>query len=141
MPLPVTRRIKRYLTAPKQLINNQKFRAECIQGWFLQQTVREVDTESMTALMAESHASLRDDFEVSCDELDVMVDLACRQRDVFGARMMGGGFGGCTINLVDASAIADFKSNVSAGYFAATGQKPEIYVCSPSEGAGVVSRC
>ncbi len=103
--------------------------------------LRDVDTESMTALMAESHASLRDDFEVSCEELDVLVDLARRQRDVFGARMMGGGFGGCTINLVDASAIADFKNNVSAGYFAATGQKPEIYICSPSEGAGVVSRC
>jgi galactokinase len=102
--------------------------------------LRIVDTDSMTALMAESHASLRDDFQVSCLELDIMVEIASRQRGVFGARMMGGGFGGCTINLVDVDGVAEFKNNMSSGYFEATGQKPEIYVCRPSDGAGVVSR-
>jgi len=85
-------------------------------------------------LMGESHASLRDDFEVSCRELDVMVELAGRVDGVFGARMTGGGFGGCTINFVQSDYVEMFKSKVAEGYERETGQKPEIYICMASDG-------
>ena len=87
-------------------------------------------------LMAESHRSLRDDYEVSCAELDLMVDLAARQKGVFGARMTGGGFGGCTVNLVHAAESLEFRRNVASAYRSATGLDPDIYVCKPSQGAG-----
>jgi galactokinase len=85
-------------------------------------------------LMRESHGSLRDDFEVSCGELDVMVELAERADGVFGARMTGGGFGGCTINLVHSDYVEMFKSKVAEGYERETGQKPEIYSCTAADG-------
>ncbi len=88
-------------------------------------------------VMADSHRSLRDDYEVSCRELDIMVELANRQAGVFGARMTGGGFGGCTINLVSAAESGEFRRNVGAEYQAATGLKPNIYVCEASPGAGM----
>ena len=94
------------------------------------------ETSSLGQLMADSHRSLRDDYEVSCAELDVMVDLASRQKGVFGARMTGGGFGGCTINLVDAADSLDFRRNVAAAYRAATGLNPDIYLCKASQAAG-----
>ena len=87
-------------------------------------------------LMAASHKSLRDDYEVSCRELDLMVGLAAEAPGVYGARMTGGGFGGCTINLVSADCIAQFKSAVSRGYEQATGLAPEIYESPAAEGAG-----
>lgn len=90
---------------------------------------------SLGSLMANSHASLRDDYQVSCRELDVMVEIAAGQKGVYGARMTGGGFGGCTINLVDSAHAAEFTTQVAAEYFAATGIHPEIYICSASEGA------
>lgn len=86
-------------------------------------------------LMASSHASLRDDFEVSCEELDLMVRLAEEEKGVYGARMTGGGFGGCTINLVQENQVADFKRNVSKGYERETGRVPEIYITSAADGA------
>ena len=87
-------------------------------------------------LMINSHASLRDDFEVSCEELDLMVHLAEKKPGVFGSRMTGGGFGGCTINLVQEDFVADFKSNIAKEYERATGRVPEIYVSAAAEGAG-----
>jgi galactokinase len=89
-------------------------------------------------LMADSHRSLRDDYEVSCPELDIMVQLAMQQPGVLGARMTGGGFGGCTINLVPAAESAEFCKRVAEGYEAATGYRPTIYVCEASQGAGMV---
>ena len=86
-------------------------------------------------LMAESHTSLRDDYEVSCRELDVMVELASKVEGVYGARMTGGGFGGCTINLVDVHRVEPFQRTVAEGYEQATGLKPEIYICEASNGA------
>ena len=85
-------------------------------------------------LMAQSHRSLRDDYEVSCAELDTMVDLATKIEGVFGARMTGGGFGGCTINLVKADSVAEFKRSAARGYEQATGLAPEIFVCSTADG-------
>ncbi|HVF23821.1 MAG TPA: galactokinase [Pyrinomonadaceae bacterium] len=86
-------------------------------------------------LMAESHKSLRDDYEVSSKELDVMVELACRVDGVYGARMTGGGLGGCTINIVQVEHVERFKDMVARDYERFTGLKPEIYVCEASNGA------
>jgi galactokinase len=85
-------------------------------------------------LMRESHRSLRDDYEVSCRELDIMVELAGGLEGVYGARMTGAGFGGCTVNLVRAADVASFTRKMSAGYEEATGLMPGIYVCSPAHG-------
>ncbi|MGB8324369.1 MAG: galactokinase [Candidatus Acidiferrum sp.] len=94
------------------------------------------DVRRFGELMKESHTSLRDDFEVSCQEVDVMVQLAEQNPGVYGARMTGGGFGGCTINLVESTLVERFKSNVLAGYEKATGRVAEIYVSSAADGAG-----
>ena len=88
-------------------------------------------------LMRESHRSLRDDYEVSCTELDLMVQLAEQAKGVYGARMTGGGFGGCTINLVDADCVDAFRQSIREGYERATGRKPEMYVCSAADGVGL----
>jgi galactokinase len=85
--------------------------------------------------MAESHESLRDDYEVSCRELDVLVEIAGRQKGVLGARMTGGGFGGCTINLVKQEAVESFREVVAKEYQAQTGLVPEIYSLKAAEGA------
>ncbi len=85
--------------------------------------------------MAESHLSLRDDYGVSSRELDAMVDIANRCEGVIGARMTGGGFGGCTINLVKSDSVENFRRRIREEYRLATQLEPEIYV-SPA-GAGV----
>ncbi|MGH9717169.1 MAG: galactokinase [Candidatus Acidiferrales bacterium] len=96
------------------------------------------EIESLPTLMADSHRSLRDDFEVSCAELDLMVDIASKEKGVYGARMTGGGFGGCTINLVNSDDTLEFRQRISTQYFAATGRRPDIYVCSASRGVGPI---
>jgi galactokinase len=93
------------------------------------------DFTTFGRLMNASHQSLRDDYEVSCEELDVMVRLAGEVEGVYGARMTGGGFGGCTINLVSAEHVSEFERVVAQGYQQATGHAPEIYICSAAEGA------
>ena len=96
------------------------------------------DLQSFGQLMRESHRSLRDDYEVSCPELDLMVRLAESADGVYGARMTGGGFGGCTVNLVRADAVPAFSALMAERYAGATGQIPEIYVCQAADGAGPV---
>jgi galactokinase len=91
--------------------------------------------DELGRLMAASHASLRNDYEVSCPELNMMVDLAIQQEGILGARMTGGGFGGCTINLVRAAHSEEFRIRVSDAYRRATGLRPEIYISEPSQGA------
>ena len=92
------------------------------------------DNRALRTLMRESHRSLRDDYEVSCKELDLMVEIASAQPGVIGARMTGGGFGGCTVNLVEATAVEAFKQNVATRYLAKTGLSPEIYVSPAAAG-------
>jgi galactokinase len=96
------------------------------------------DLRSFGSLMLESHKSLRDDYEVSCSELDLMVDLALETEGVYGARMTGGGFGGCTVNLVASKAVAEFQRKLAVAYHAQVGVVPEIYVSTPSQGVGRV---
>ncbi len=85
-------------------------------------------------LMGESHRSLRDDYEVSCPELDRMVGLCSQQPGVYGARMTGGGFGGCVVSLVREESVDGFVAAVAQGYQQAVGVVPEIYACLPSQG-------
>jgi galactokinase len=86
-------------------------------------------------LMRKSHSSLRDLFEVSCRELDVMAEIAESLQGYCGGRMTGGGFGGCTVNLVKTSAAEKFATQIAERYQSAIGIKPDIYVCSAANGA------
>lgn len=99
------------------------------------QAMEKCDLKAFGELMAESHRSLREDYEVSSPELDLMVDLANQVKGTYGARMTGGGLGGCTVNLVAADAVAEFQDKVATGYKARTGIVPEIYVSTPCDGA------
>ena len=92
-------------------------------------------------LMNESHASLRDDYEVSCAELDIMAEAAWKVGGVYGSRMTGAGFGGCTVSLVTEEVIEDFRGQVAADYEEATGIVPQIYVCRAEDGVAEVSPC
>jgi galactokinase len=89
-------------------------------------------------LMRLSHGSLRDDFAVSCSELDLMVELGEQVEGVYGTRMTGGGFGGCTISLVKADCVQAFQRTVGEGYERMTGCKPEIYICLAADSASQV---
>jgi galactokinase len=101
--------------------------------------LRNGDMCQFGTLMYESHRSLRDDYEVSCSELDLMVDLAKELQGVYGARMTGGGFGGCTVNLVHADSAETFKEVIQSRYERLKGVQPEIYVCKAADGAGHIA--
>ena len=100
--------------------------------------LRADDLAEFGRLMNASHESLRDDYEVSSRELDIMVELARRQPGVFGARMTGGGFGGCTVNLLDGTDHSKFVNDMAENYLSATGIDPEIYICEAADGAGEI---
>ena len=85
------------------------------------------DLTAFGTLMGESHRSLRDDYEVSCDELDVMVELAQGLPGLYGARMTGGGFGGCTVNLVEAASAGGF-AYLAMALLAAVGLTAALFV-------------
>jgi galactokinase len=95
------------------------------------------DTARFGKLMNDSHQSLRDDFEVSCMPVDVLVDLTQKHPGVIGARMTGAGFGGCTVALMKQSSVDSFKQIVLTEYEALTGQRAEVYVCEAVAGARV----
>jgi len=97
------------------------------------------DLDTFGRLMNESHASLRDDYEVSCLELDTMAEAAWKVEGVYGSRMTGAGFGGCTVSLVAEEAVEDFRARVAAAYEEATGIVPQIYVCRAEGGVAEVS--
>jgi len=93
------------------------------------------DLDRMGDLMRQSHDSLRDLYEVSCPELNLMVSLAEGLPGCRGARMTGGGFGGCTVNLVDAHEADEFRERIAAAYQGKTGVHPDVFVCSAADGA------
>jgi galactokinase len=101
--------------------------------------LRAGDVMSFGDLMNASHESLRTLYEVSCDELDIMVSLAREYPGVYGARMTGGGFGGCTVNLVQAEQAQAFRSYITEAYHRKTGIAPQIYDGAPSTGAQIVA--
>jgi galactokinase len=94
--------------------------------------------DEMGALMAESHRSLREDYEVTCVELDFLAGSAAARPGVVGARMTGGGFGGCTVNLVRVDAVESFRKAVTSAYEGRFGIRPEVYSCRASDGAGEI---
>ncbi|MDR0291566.1 MAG: galactokinase [Elusimicrobium sp.] len=89
-------------------------------------------------LMNESHVSLRDDYEVSCEELDAVFDLALAQKGTIGARMTGAGFGGCAVCIVKNEDIENFKKNIAPEYEKRTGLKAEFYTAQAGRGAGKI---
>lgn len=90
-------------------------------------------------LMYASHRSLRDDYEVSCKELDIMVEIASGLEGVYGARMTGGGFGGATVNLVRSDMVEVFNEQMALKYKDAIGSSPEIYVFAGVDGAELLN--
>ncbi len=93
------------------------------------------DLKTVGRLMAEAHVSYRDDFAASCRECDTLVELASGQPGLIGARLTGGGFGGCTVNLVEAAEAERFRERMHAAYKAATGIDAEMYLCRAADGA------
>ena len=97
------------------------------------------DFEAAGKRMVESHMSLKDDFEVSVSELDTLVELATGYGGVYGARMTGGGFGGCIVSLVKPEAVEGLIEHLRAGYFEKTGIEPESFVTRPGIGASALT--
>jgi galactokinase len=93
------------------------------------------DIHEFGRLMDECHISLRDLYEVSCPELNVMVQVARSIEGCYGARLTGAGFGGCTVNLVTKEGAENFARELAAGYEMKTGLRPEIYITKASNGA------
>ena len=122
LPEPVRRRCRHIVTE-----NDRTVRAAS--------ALERGDREQLGKLMRQSHESLRKDYEVSCRELDLMVEIASRHAAVLGARMTGGGFGGCTINIVRADELKSLAQTVAEEYRAATQIDPDIYVVSADDGA------
>jgi galactokinase len=85
--------------------------------------------------MAKARASMRNDFAASRLEVDTLVEIANKQAGCFGARITGGGFGGCTVNLVNADSAEGFVETLQQEYFAKTGINADCFVCAPSDGA------
>ena len=92
------------------------------------------DLETFGRLMNESHISLRDDYETSCTECDILAETAWTIPGVIGSRITGGGFGGCTVSLVKDEAVEEFKKTLSTVYEERTGKTPEFYVVSIGDG-------
>ena len=101
--------------------------------------LKENDVETFGKLMNASHISLRDDYEVSCEEIDILVDLAWATDGVVGSRITGGGVGGCTVSIVKNDAVDTFVETIGAKYEEAVGHKAEIYVVDIGNGAGVLN--
>ena len=122
LPDPIDRRCRHVVSENKRTLESAE-------------ALRQGKLEQLGTLMFESHESLRDEYEVSCDELDVLVEAARGFDGVVGARMTGGGFGGCTINVVKSARLGDFESHISKRYREAFDKETEIFQVRPSGGA------
>ena len=122
LPDPVRRRVRHVVTENERTVEAAE-------------ALRAGDLEQVGRLMALSHRSLRDDYEVSCRELDVLVETAESVEGVVGARMTGGGFGGCTVNLVRHAALEEFRAAVARGASRAGQPSPTVYAVETSDGA------
>ncbi|MBN2431829.1 MAG: galactokinase [Acidobacteria bacterium] len=100
--------------------------------------LRAGDWPTVRSLLAASHAGLRDDYDVSCPELNVLAEAAQGLSGVWGSRMMGGGFGGCTIHLVEAAAGDDFRTAMVQRYTSRFGREPGIYECRVAAGTEIM---
>ena len=100
--------------------------------------LKENDVETFGKLMNASHVSLRDDYEVSCEEIDILVDLAWATPGVIGSRITGGGFGGCTVSIVKNDAVDNFVSTIGKAYAEKVGHEAEFYVVDIGDGAHIL---
>ena len=123
---PVPRRRSRHVISDSQRVLE------------LAAAARANDLEEMGRLFVASHRSMQYDYEVSCEEIDFLVDTALRVPGVYGARMTGGGFGGCTVNLVAPEATDNFRHEMSEAYERRYAKTPQFYDCIPAAGAGRV---
>jgi galactokinase len=98
------------------------------------------DVSSFGTLMIEGHASLRDLYEVSCPELDALIEIATRLPGCYGSRLTGAGFGGCTVNLVDQEYAKSFAQGLSTAYKKRVGKDATVWICQAAEGAGVIEK-
>ena len=102
------------------------------------EAMAENDLSRLGRLINESHSSLRDDYQVSSPELDLLVEIARAQTGCLGARLTGAGFGGCTVNLVEDAHVQAFSQSVAREYQARTGLQAPVYICQAAPGAGLV---
>ena len=128
---------EKYKSAIKDEVNRARAKHAVYEN---QRTIKAVaalknnDIESFGKLMNASHVSLRDDYETSCEEVDVLVEEAWKIDGVIGSRITGGGFGGCTVSLVKDEAIDTFKDHLTKAYQEKVGKTPEFYVVSIGDG-------
>lgn len=125
VPVPARWRARHVISENERV---QAFREACIRH----------DRTEMGQLFYASHKSMRDDYEISCPEIDFLVETAMQVEGCYGARLTGGGFGGCTVNLVSPEAVDRFKASVKAAYEVQFGITPVFYDCHPAAGAGEV---
>ncbi|HWQ14733.1 MAG TPA: galactokinase [Roseiflexaceae bacterium] len=123
LPEPVRRRARHVVTENDRALRG----AQALEGG---------DVAAFGVLMNESHASLRDDYEVSIPPIDALVAAAQAVPGCYGSRLTGAGFGGCTVSLVEQGAVGRFRQEVAAAYRNATGRETTIYVCRASAGVG-----
>jgi galactokinase len=102
------------------------------------EVMRQGDADTLGKLMNASHTSMRDDFEISSRELNVMVECALKEYGCYGARMTGAGFGGCAVALVHTDSADAFMANIAQCYQNATGLSPNIYACRAANGAEMI---
>ena len=102
--------------------------------------LRAGDTRRFGKLMNEAHVSFRDDFAASCRKCDVLVELAQKLPGCLGSRLTGGGFGGCTVSLVEAEQAERFAEALASGYKRRTGVSAQVFVCEVADGSGEVER-
>jgi galactokinase len=126
LPPIVAKRARHVVTEDDRV---ERFMAASAQG----------DLAAMGRLMVESHASLQNDYEVSCAELDFLVERAVKIDGVYGSRMTGGGFGGCTVTMLRPDAADRFRKEIARAYEERFQIAPRIYECRPSAGAGEVT--
>lgn len=120
---------------PKSLLRARHVISENLRTVAASEALLKGDIAEVGRLMAAAHTSYSKDFEGSCPEADLMVELANELPGLIGARLTGGGFGGCTINLVEQSESKEFAKELAASYEAKTGIAPQIHICHASAGA------
>ncbi|HEY4049206.1 MAG TPA: galactokinase [Acidobacteriaceae bacterium] len=123
MPENVFRRCRHIVTENKRVL----LAAEALESG---------DLTSFGELMRQAQSSIRDDFQASCREIDLLVEIASELPGCYGARMTGGGFGGCTVNLVEEAQAANFRESIRKRYRTDTGIDADVYLCTASDGAG-----
>jgi galactokinase len=121
--------------APKSLLRARHVISEDLRTVAAEKALENGDLKEVGRLMAEAHRSYSKDFEGSCVEADAMVELAQDLPGLIGARLTGGGFGGCTINLVEQSQAKAFAAELGKRYAAKFGIEPQIHICHASGGA------